>query len=111
MNPGDESFHEWINEQLERLPDFRSRRMFGGSGLYSGGRFFGLVYQSRLYFRTSDDTRAAYTAAGMEHFQPNPKQSLKNYYEVPANVLEDHDALTRWAMAAIQVSTVYYTGR
>ena len=93
-------------ELLAPLGQARSRRMFGGFGLYSGGQFFGLIYQRRLYFRTGDDTRAAYTAAGMGFFQPNPKQSLKNYYEVPADILEDHDALIRWAEAAIKHSTV-----
>lgn len=75
--------------------------MFGGYGLYSGERFFGIIYHSRLYFRTGDDTRAAYTAAGMGFFKPNEKQSLKNYYEVPANILDNHDDLTKWAEAAI----------
>ncbi len=102
MNPKNDSFRELVVEQLERLPDFRSRSMFGGFGLYSGAHFFGLIYQRRLYFRTGDDTRAAYTAAGMGFFQPNAKQSLKNYYEVPADILEDHVALIRWAKAAIK---------
>ena len=106
MNPQSDSFRDLVVEQLERLPDFRSRSMFGGFGLYSGGQFFGLIYQRRLYFRTGDDTRAAYTAAGMGFFQPNPKQSLKNYYEVPADILEDYDALIRWAEAGIKHSTV-----
>ena len=106
MSPQNDSLREFVVEQLERLPDFRSRSMFGGFGLYSGGQFFGLIYQRRLYFRTGDDTRPAYTAAGMGFFQPNPKQSLKNYYEVPADILEDHDALIRWAVVAIKHSIV-----
>ena len=106
MNPQNDSFRDFVVEQIEGLPGFRSRSMFGGFGLYSGDQFFGLIYQRRLYFRTGDDTRAAYTAAGMGFFQPNPKQSLKNYYEVPADILEDHEALFRWAEAAIRYSTV-----
>ena len=70
MNPQNDSFHDFVVEQLERLPDFRSRSMFGGFGLYSGGHFFGLIYQRRLYFRTGDETRAAYTTAGMGFSNP-----------------------------------------
>ena len=106
MNPKNDSFCDFVVEQLERLPDFHFRRMFGGFGLYSGRQFFGIIYQRRLYFLTGDDTRPAYTAAGMGFFQPNPKQSLKNYYEVPADILEDHGALIKWAEAAITHSSV-----
>jgi len=105
MNPQFDFFRNGVVEQLQRLPGFRSRSMFGGCGLYSRDRFFGLIYKRRLYFRTGDETRAAYTTAGMSFFRPNPKQSLKNYYEVPTGILQDHDALVRWAKAAIKRST------
>lgn len=36
----------------------------------------------------------------------NPQNALKNYHEVPADILEDHDALIRWAEAAIKHSIV-----
>jgi DNA transformation protein len=101
VKPKSNIFHDYVSEQLAHLSDFHSRRMFGGYGLYSGVQFFGLIYQSRLFFRTGDDTRAAYKAAGMSFFQPNPKQSLKNYYEVPRSVLEETAVLMEWANAAI----------
>ena len=49
-------------------------------------------------------TRADYVAAGMTFFRPNPRQSLKSYYEVPAAVLEDRERLDRWAGKAIRAS-------
>jgi DNA transformation protein and related proteins len=36
----------------------------------------------------------------MKPFRPNPKQTLKTYYEVPADILEDRELLARWADAA-----------
>ena len=75
--------------------------MFGGFGLYAGDQFFGIIYDSRLYFRTSEQTRSNYTDAGMTIFRPNDKQALKSYYEVPPAVLEDKADLVTWARMAI----------
>jgi DNA transformation protein len=36
----------------------------------------------------------------MKPFHPNAKQTLKNYYEVPVDVLEDGEQLTTWAARA-----------
>jgi TfoX/Sxy family transcriptional regulator of competence genes len=43
---------------------------------------------------------------GMQPFRPNPRQTLKSYYEVPVDVLEDHEQLTVWARQAVACQTV-----
>ncbi|MFQ5431695.1 MAG: TfoX/Sxy family protein, partial [Nitrospinota bacterium] len=45
-------------------------------------------------------SRSVYTEKGMKPFKPNKKQTLKNYYEVPADVIDDPDLLTKWARCA-----------
>ena len=99
MNPQGDSFRNRVVGQLERPPGLRSRSMFGGFNLYSGDRFFGLVCERHLCFRTGDDTGAACTAARTSFPSPNPKQSLKNCFEVPADILEDHGSLVTWVEA------------
>jgi DNA transformation protein len=37
----------------------------------------------------------------MKPFRPNPKQTLKTYYEVPVDVMEDGEQLTTWATRAV----------
>ena len=37
----------------------------------------------------------------MKPFRPNAKQTLKNYYGVPLEIIEDRDELCEWAMKAI----------
>jgi DNA transformation protein len=95
-------FVEFILDQLAPLRDVRARRMFGANGLYLGGRFFGIVAQGRLYLRTAPDTRQPYLDAGMGPFEPNPGRVLKNYFEVPVEVIEDDSELSRWALAAVE---------
>ena len=99
---GDASFNEFVREQLAALPGLEFRRMFGGEGIYQADRFYGILYQGRLYFKTDALTRADYDAAGMGPFQPNAKQCLSAYREVPASVLENSSELCAWAGRAAQ---------
>ena len=99
MNAGS-SFLEFVQDQLGDLAGVTTRAMFGGFGLYLGGAFFGIVYDDRLYLKTDDDTRGWYEARGMTSFQPNEKQALKNYLEVPPDTIEDGEELRARAVEA-----------
>lgn len=96
----DGSFSQFVREQLHGLPGIEFRQMFGGEGLYLGETFFGILYRGRLYFKTDAASRADYDAAGMGPFQPNAKQCLSAYREVPPAVLEDAAKLCTWARRA-----------
>jgi DNA transformation protein len=93
-----DGFKEYVEGQLGGDASFRA--MFGGYGIYRGDVFFGIVSRSRLYFKTGPLTRRDYVAKGMGPFKPNARQTLKSYYEVPADVLEDAETLRAWALKA-----------
>jgi DNA transformation protein len=98
----DDSFKTYILEQLRDLGNVTCRAMFGGYGLYHAGTFFGILTRDgQLYFKTSPASRAHYIKHGMGPFQPNAKQTLKNYYEVPAEIIEDAEKLVEWARQAV----------
>jgi DNA transformation protein len=71
--------------------------MFGGYGLSCRGTFFGVVHQGRLYFKVNPATVSRYKEQGMMPFRPSPKQTLKSFYEVPVDIVEDAEQLTSWA--------------
>jgi DNA transformation protein len=96
-----DSFKDFVLDQLGELHGVTCRAMFGGHGLYRHETFFGIIHKGRLYFKTNDATRRNYSARGMKPFQPNGKQRLKTYYEVPAEIIEDQELLTSWAEQAI----------
>ena len=102
----DESFKEFILDQLGAVPDLRARAMFGAHGLYSGGRFFGILDEGRLFFKTDASSQAHYTARGMGPFTYESKGKVltMSYHEVPPDVLENAPELVDWARKAIQVS-------
>jgi DNA transformation protein len=97
----DDNFKDYVLDQLDGLGGVSARSMFGGHGIYRRDEFFGIAFHGRLYFRTDEETRAAYVEQGSEPFQPTPRQKLKNYYEVPADVVEDRDRLVEWARDAV----------
>ena len=99
-----DSFKEFVIDQLCGVAELRCQRMFGGFGLYAGGRFFGIIAKGRLYFKTDAASRADFEKFGMEAFQASKEQTLKNYFEVPPHVLENSDALGSWATRAVQVA-------
>ena len=95
-----DSFRDFVLEQLTALPGLRCKRMFGGYGLYAGEVFFGIVFDGRLYFKTHPGTLAEYLEHHAAVFAPSEKQVLKNYREVPVDILEDSERLSLWARKA-----------
>ena len=91
------AFRAFILEQLNRLAPVTARGMFGGVGLYTAGLFFGLIDDDTLYFKVDDGNRAAFEAAGMQPFRPfGPDTPPMAYFEVPADAIDDPDALRPW---------------
>jgi len=102
----DDSFKAFVLDQLSALSELRARAMFGGHGLYSGDRFFGILDEGRVFFKVDDITRAAYESRGMPPFTYEMKGRVitMSYYEVPPDVLEDRNEAFVWANQAIQVA-------
>jgi DNA transformation protein len=108
-----EDFCRYVLEQLDDLGQVRSRRMFGALGLYCDGAFFGLVSSDVLYFRVGDSNRGDYEARGMSRFRPYPDRPhlSMNYYEVPAEVLEDAEECILWARRSVDIARSSPKGR
>jgi DNA transformation protein len=102
----DDSFREFVLDQLSALPDLRAKAMFGAHGLYCGDRFFGILDEGRLFFKTDERSQADYIARGMGPFtyQMKGKVMTMAYHEVPPDVLEQPQELTVWARRAIQIA-------
>lgn len=99
-----QSYRTYVMEQLGRVNPVTSKSMFGGVGIYSGGVFFGLISQDRLYFKVDDDTRPEFERLGMEPFRPFAEDHAMGYYEVPADVIEDPTQLASWMHKAMHVA-------
>jgi len=95
-----DEFVEYVVERLSGWGEVSVRRMFGGAGLYRGGTMFGLVVDDVVYLKVDDSNRDDFVQAGSAPFEPYPdkiKTTIRTYYEIPAEVLEDPAELARWA--------------
>lgn len=102
----EDTYRDFVLDQLAPLAGaLECRKMFGGCGLSLGGSFFGILYRGRLYFRADPASRAEYEKRGMRPFRPNARQTLRSYFEVPVDVVEDADQLVLWARRAARATT------
>lgn len=98
------SYREFVLEQLNAVAPVSAKSMFGGVGVYSGGLFFALMDDDRLYFKVDDTNRGDFTAMGMDAFYPYGDERAMGYFEVPADVIEDTDVLEGWMRKALKVA-------
>lgn len=99
----DDELRNRVIDALAGLP-VRARRLFGGYGLYLGDKFFAVISDGKLYFRTDEASRPAYSEQGMQPLQPRhrprgPKTVDRNF-QVPQAIVDDNDALRDWALRA-----------
>ncbi len=103
MDDRDKAIRDIVVARLDPLP-VTARNMFGGIGLYLEGRYFGLIFDGVLYFRTDATTRDQYLDRGMPAFQPpgrprGPKTVGRNF-RVPIEVMADAATFRAWAVQA-----------
>lgn len=94
---------ELLQDILNGAGLFKSRRMFGGHGLYLDGIFFAILDDGVLFFKVSDATRFAYEAEGMGPFTYQTKtgeHALNSYWRLPERLLDEPDELRQWVRSA-----------
>ena len=100
------SFRAFVVDQISRtVPRVRARSMFGGVGIYGGDLFFALIDDDTLYLKVDDSNRTDFEALGMGPFQPYGEGGeVMQYYQLPAEILEDIEALRPWVEKAMSVA-------
>jgi DNA transformation protein len=109
----DDSFKEFVLDQLGALPGVGARAMFGAHGLYQGEHFFGILDEGRLFFKTDAQSRADYLERGMEPitYESRGRVVTMGFHEVPPDVLESAPELVMWARRAISVAAASKAAR
>ena len=95
-----------VAARLAPLGAVRARRMFGGEGIFLGERMFALIAYGDLYLKADTVTEPAFRAAGEGPFvyEAKGKRTVMSYWKVPADVIEDDEALLAWAADAVEVA-------
>ena len=100
------SRNEFVDHCLELLATLgpaRSRRMFGGHGLYVDDVFLALIGAERLYLKVDAQTRPQFEAAGCTPFRySSDGQSITlGYFSAPDEAIESPALMQPWARLAL----------
>ena len=95
---------EFVRDLLAGFEPLRIKRMFGGAGVYTGELFFAILADDTLYLKADEDNRADFEQQGLHPFSYETKTGragTMSYYPVPAEALEDPEALDPWVRRAL----------
>ena len=95
---------DFIIDQLEGIGAFSPKKMFGGVGFFKEGIMFALLGNGIFNLRVDESNVEDFTTYGMKRFLATEEKKGLPYYEVPVDILEDKDQLTRWALKAYEVA-------
>ena len=98
-----DSFHDYVvHDLLSELENIRSRKMFGGWGIYRGSTFFAIIFDGRLYLKADTALAKTFKKRGGIQFVYQKRQGTGkktvtiSYWSVPEDVLEDRGEFLWW---------------
>lgn len=102
--PVSQELEQFIIDQLESAGSVRSKRMFGGVGLYLDNVFCGIIgpQSGQLYLKVDDSNRPDYLRENMQPFRTS--KGTMSYYTVPEHILENPQLLRVWALKARDIA-------
>lgn len=96
-------FLDYLTEVLTPLGSVRSKRMFGGIGIYIDDLFCAIVIDDCLYFKGDDINEAEFSAKKCMPFsyEKNGVVYSIKYYRVPDEAMDDNEEMLHWARLGI----------
>ncbi len=92
----------YLHEVFAHFGPIRSRKMFGGHGIYHQDLMFGLVADDELYLKTDAKNLAEFEALELEPFEYNKDGKIMkmSYRRAPEEIYDDPEIAARWAEIA-----------
>lgn len=99
-------FATYCSELLGSAGEVRSRRMFGGYGLYVDGIFVGIVAGETLYLKVDEQTRPRFEAEGCRRFEYSArgKQHALGFWTVPPEAMDSPHLMQPWVRLALEAA-------
>lgn len=99
-------FVDSLAEVFAQFGAIKTRRMFGGVGVYHQGLMFGLVHDDVLYLKVDEASAGAFVEQGSVPFEPEMrgKRVKMSYYTAPEGMLDDLAEARTWAARAFEAA-------
>jgi DNA transformation protein len=97
-----DEFIDYVMELLGPFGTVRTRRMFGGHGVYLDGLMFAIVSDDTLYLKADEMNRVEFEQAGCEIFgyARKGKRASLNFFRAPADAMDSAQLMLPWARTA-----------
>ncbi len=97
-----DEFIDYVMELLGPFGTVRTRRMFGGHGVYLDGLMFALVFDDALYLKADEMNRVEFEQAGCEMFgyARQGRRATLNFFRAPEDAMDSAQLMLPWARTA-----------
>lgn len=101
-----DEFTHHCAELLAPLGTVRTRRMFGGQGIYVDELFIALIASEQLYLKADVETKPEFEAAGCLPFRylKDGEWMPMSYFQPPEETLDSPALMLPWARLALQAA-------
>lgn len=95
-------FVNYLHEVFEPFGAIRSRKMFGGHGIYHNDLMFGLVADDELYLKSDKESVHLFEENDLTPFEFNKDGKIfkMSYYHAPEQIYDDPECAYEWAEIA-----------
>lgn len=102
----DADFATYCTELLAPAGEVRSKRMFGGYGLYVDDVFVAIIVGDALYLKADEQSRPQFQAAGSRRFEytRQGKQQGMGFWTVPAAAMDSPALMRPWVQLAVDAA-------
>lgn len=103
----DQAFIDRVHELFAFVPELKTRRMFGGLGVYSGEQMFALGAGGEVFLKADDANRARFEAEDLPAFAPvmqGEVVEMASYRRMPEDAWDDEDVAREWTRLALDAA-------
>ena len=98
-------FINYVMDQLHGMGEFETKNMFGGTAILRNGNAFAKIKHGTFWLKVDDSNLNDFIEKGMNQYTYGKDNSRKlNFYETPAEILEDQESLIQWANKACKAA-------
>ncbi|MCH2190144.1 MAG: TfoX/Sxy family protein [Gammaproteobacteria bacterium] len=99
-------FIDFLSEVFIDFGELRSKRMFGGHGIYHQDLMIGLVANNELYLKVDALTEDKFRAVESSPFQYNKNGKIvtMSYYQAPQEIFDEPRLAASWAQLAFEAA-------
>ena len=102
--PENNSYENFIFDQLEGLGEFESKKMFGGTALLYHSSAFAKIKHNKVWLKVDDSYRNDFINQGMQQYEYGKDNLRKlNFFETPIEVIEDRDKFIQWFKRSMDI--------